>query len=75
MPALLERWSKNVLTIPDGYLTPQEFADQLKVKRSRVYKWIERGHIQAIAYGPRRRPTYLVFASEISTAKEFMRGE
>jgi excisionase family DNA binding protein len=73
VPILRER--RNVATIPDGYMTPQEFADKLKVKRSRVYKWLERGHIRALAYGPLRRPTYLIFDTEVGTAKEFMKKE
>jgi excisionase family DNA binding protein len=73
MPALLER--RQVGTIPDGYLTPQEFSDRLGIKRSRTYKWLERGVIRALAYGPKRRPTYLIFESEIKTAKDFMKKE
>jgi excisionase family DNA binding protein len=71
VPALLER--RNVVEMSDAYLTPQEFADTLKIKRSRAYKWIQRGHIMAVAYGPKRRPTYLIPKTELRVGQERLR--
>lgn len=51
----------------DDLLTPEEFAKKIKVKRDRVYKWIQRGHLTVHQFGPDSHPTYLIRSQEADT--------
>ena len=53
-------------------LTPREFAEELGIKQSLVYKWIERRKIYAIKFGFSDHPMILIDRDQIEVAKGFM---
>ena len=53
-------------------LTPQEFAEFVGVSKVRVYKWIQRGHLRVLQFGPDSRPFYLVAKSEAESIQHLL---
>lgn len=51
--------------------TPREFAQKVGVKQARVYKWIERGIIDATKYGFDDHPMILIDEDQLAVAKTF----
>ena len=41
---------EKMLGVEERYYTPQEIADQLKVARKTVYRWLESGELRAIKF-------------------------
>lgn len=72
---IVERRRKRVAL--DDLLTPEEFAKKIRVKRDRVYKWIQRGHLTVHQFGPDSHPTYLIKAAEATSedVKQLLRRE
>lgn len=52
--------------------TPREFAQRLGVKQARVYKWIERGIIDATKYGFEDHPMILIDEEQLGVARSFV---
>lgn len=55
-----------------AWLTPQEFADRLGVTRWRVYKWMERGHLETYVIGPASKPVYLINERETASVQHLL---
>lgn len=53
-------------------LTPAEFADYVGVSKVRVYKWLQRGHLKVMQFGPDSRPFYLIAKSEAESIRHLI---
>lgn len=53
-------------------LTVAEFAAYVGVSKTRTYKWIQRGHLTVMQFGPDERPFYLISKSEADAIRHLV---
>lgn len=53
-------------------LTPAEFAEHMGVSLTRVRKWVQRGHVTVMQFGPDKRPFYLIAKSEADEVRHLV---
>lgn len=53
-------------------LTVAEFAKFVGVSKVRVYKWVQRGHVKVMQFGPDSRPFYLIAKSEAESVQHLL---
>lgn len=53
-------------------LTPAEFAEYVGVSKVRVYKWVQRGHLKVMQFGPDSRPFYLIAKAEAESIRHLL---